>query len=265
MAKKRIWMWFLFFWVIQMGCTEFNPVTRKEEFIVYSTDKEVRLGSNIARAIEKQYQLVVDPLVLDRVDSIAQKIFSVTDRRDIQFFVNVIKAKEEEKKEGLDINAFALPGGYIFIFDGLIDFAKNDDEIACVIAHEVGHIVAKHGIKKLQAIMGYTFFSLVSLGAGEPTLAQGATEAFAYILMGYSRQDELLADRLGVRYAKAAGYKPQAMIDFLSRLQEKSKNEPLRPKSYLRSHPYTADRILAIKQELGLPLTFRDVINKANE
>jgi len=265
LKRDSLFVIFLFLAIGVSGCTEFNPVTKQQEFIMYSTEREMRIGQNIARAVEKEYDLVKDPIVLDRIDAIAQRIIDVSERKDIQYYVRVIKAKEEEKEQGADLNAFALPGGYVYLFDGLVDFAKSDNEIACVIAHEIGHIVAKHSIKKLQAIMGYAIFSLASVGIGEPGLARGANYAFANILMGYSREDELLADSLGARYAKKAGYASSAMIDFLARLQDKKKQERLRPKSYLRSHPYTSDRILAIKQELDLPLTFKDVINTANE
>ncbi|MDD5291586.1 MAG: Maf family nucleotide pyrophosphatase [Candidatus Omnitrophica bacterium] len=247
------------------GCTEFNPVTRKQEMILYSTEKEVTIGRNVARQVEEEYELVKNPLVIERLNNIADKISAVADRGDISYHVCAIQAKEEEKEDGSNVNAFALPGGYIYIYDGLIDFVDDDDQLACVIAHEVGHIVAKHSIKKLQASMGYTLLSLATISTGDSDLIAGTNYALTNVLLAYSREDELLADTLGARYAKKAGYNPRAMIDFLEKLREKKKEEPIRAKSLYRTHPYIADRIVAIKKELGEPLTFSDYVNISNE
>jgi predicted Zn-dependent protease len=247
------------------GCTEFNPVTQRQEMIFYSTEKEVNIGRNIARQVEEEYKLVKNPLVIDRINNIAEKITAVAERKDISYYVNAIQAKEEEKKDGADVNAFALPGGYIYVYDGLIDFVDNDDELACVIAHEVGHIVAKHSIKKLQASMGYTLLSLATLSTGNADFAVGTNYALANVLLAFSREDELLADELGARYAKSAGYNPRAMIDFLEKLRKKKKEEPIQAKSLYRTHPYISDRIVAIKKELGEPLTFSDYVNISND
>lgn len=265
LKKMGLLIFLLVLTMSNFGCSEFNPVTQKQEMIMYSTEREVKIGENMAQQVEKDYELVKDPSVIERINKIADKITSVSDRKDINYHVRVIKAKEEEKEEGADVNAFALPGGYVYVYDGLVDFTDNDEELACVIAHEVGHIVAKHSIKKLQAIMGYTLLNLAAMGVGDADFARGANYAFLNILLGYSREDELLADRLGVRYAKQAGYKPKAMIDFLGKLREKMRKEPIRRKSMYRTHPYTSDRIVAIKKELGEPLTLKDYVNVTND
>lgn len=266
--KHRIIKLTLLFFILNIficGCTEFNPVTRKQEMILYSTEREVNIGRNVSRQVEKDYELVKNPNVIERVNNIAEKIIAVCDRRDISYYTYVIQAKEEEKEDGADINAFALPGGYIYLYDGLVNFVDNDEQLACVIAHEVGHIVAKHSIKKLQAMMGYTLLNLAAIGMGDPDFTAGVNAAFLNILLAYSREDELLADKLGARYAKEAGYNPRAMIDFLEKLREKKKKDPLMAKSIYRTHPYFAERIVAIKQELGEPLSFADYINISND
>ncbi|MFC1709220.1 M48 family metallopeptidase [Candidatus Omnitrophota bacterium] len=247
------------------GCTEFNPVTQKQEMILYSTEREVNIGKNVSRQVEKEYELVKNPNVIERINRITEKIAAVSDRRDVNYYVSVIEAKEEEKEDGADINAFALPGGYIYLYDGLVEFAGNDDQLACVIAHEVGHIVAKHSIKKLQAAMGYTLLSIAVMSTGNADFARGVNYAFFNLLLAYSREDELLADKLGARYAKEAGYNPRAMMDFLEKLREKQKKDPLRARNVYRTHPYFSERITAIKKELGEPLTVRDYVNIVNE
>lgn len=243
------------FCIFLAGCsTEYNVVTGKEETFYYTTDKEVQMGEAIAREVEKEYKLVDDPLIQKRVEDIGQKIAVVCDRKEIDYHFKVLEDEE--------INAFALPGGFIYVNKGLIDKVANDDELASVLAHEVGHIVARHSIKKLQAIMSYSLLRI--LAASIPRTAQvgnAADIAFTEIILGYGRDDELLADQLGSRYAKLAGYDPHGMIAFLEKLQEINKRKPLKPKSYFKTHPYVPDRIRVVKQELGESIDFTDYIN----
>ena len=243
-------------WLIGLsGCvTEYNLVTKKEEWIWYSTDREVKMGESIARAVEKKFEFVDDPLIQKRVEDIGKKIVLVCDRQEIDYHFQVIEEEE--------VNAFALPGGFIYVNTGLIEKTANDDELACVLAHEVGHVVARHSVKRLQTMMGYNILRILIAQAPEGgKVVRGADMAFLEIISGYSREDELLADQLGARYAKRAGFNPEGMISFLEKLHDINRRKPMRPKSYIRTHPYVLDRIRVVKQELGKPLTFDDYIN----
>ena len=239
------------------GCsTEYNVATRQEETFYYSTDREVKIGESIARQVEKEYKFVQDPLVQKRVEDIGEKIVSVCDRKDIDYHFKVLEDDE--------VNAFSLPGGFVYVNKGLIDKLANDDELACVLGHEVGHIVARHSIKKLQAIMGYSVLRLLTAyipktETGE--VGNAADIAFTQIMVGYSREDELLADQLASRYAKLAGYDPHGMIMFLEKLEEINRRKPAREYSYFKTHPYVPDRIRTVKQELGEKIDFTDYIN----
>lgn len=237
------------------GCTtEYNLVTKEEEIYFYSTDKEVQMGSNIARQVAEQYKPVDDPLIQKRVEDIGKKIAAVCDRKDIDYHFFVLNEDE--------VNAVSLPGGYVYIFKGLIDKVDSDDELAGVIGHEVGHIVARHSIKKLQGQMGYSLLRVMIAQASKNNdVGNAADLAFADIMSGYSREDELLADELGTRYAKLAGYDPQGMIEFLSKLHEINRRKPAQPFVYFKSHPYVPDRIRVVRQELGGRMTFNDYIN----
>lgn len=237
------------------GCsTEYNIATKQEEVFYYSTDREVKIGESIARQVEKEYKFAEDPLVQKRVEDIGGKIVSVCDRKDIDYHFYVLEEEE--------VNAVSLPGGFVYVNKGLIDKVTNDDELACVLAHEVGHIVARHSIKKLQAIMGYSILRLLTAPLPQSGQVGNAADlAFAEIMTGYSREDELLADQLASRYAKLVGYDPHGMITFLKKLEEINRRKPARPYSYFKTHPYIPDRIRIVKQELGEKIEFKDYIN----
>lgn len=237
------------------GCvSEYNLATRQEEMIYYSTDKEVRMGEALDREVEKKYKSADDPLIQNRVEAIGRKIAAVCERKDIDYHFRVLKDDE--------INAFSLPGGFIYVNSGLVDKVSGDDELAGVLAHEIGHVVARHSIKKLQAVMGYSLLRiLLAQAPAGGDVGYGADAAFMQILLGYSREDELLADQLAARYANLAGFNPEGIISFLNRLQETERNKPLKPLSYGKTHPYIPDRIRVVKQELGERISFDDYIN----
>jgi len=237
------------------GCsTEYNLVTGQEEAFFYSTDREVRMGESIAKEAETKYKLAGDPLIQKRAEDIGQKIASVCDRKDIDYHFKVLDDDE--------VNAVSLPGGFVYVNKGLVDKVANDDELAGVLAHEVGHIVARHSIKKLQAMMTYSILRVLIATAPQASQVGNAADiAFVELLTGYARDDELLADQLGARYTKLAGYNPRGMITFLQKLQEVNRRKPLQPRNYFKTHPYVPDRIRVVKQELGEKMDFDDFIN----
>jgi len=244
---------------VMSGCsTEYNVVTGTEDSLHYSTEKEVQMGRAITKQVEKEYKLADDPLIQERVRVIGKKITDVCDRKDVDYTFKVLADKE--------VNAVSLPGGFVYINEGLIEKVDNDDELAGVIAHEVGHIVARHSIKKLQALQGYSVARiLLAVASKSSDMSMAADTAFIELLLGYSREDELLADQLGARYLKLAGYDPHAMIKFLEKLQEINKRRPSRQRSYFRTHPFVSDRIRIVKQELGEGMIFKDYINIGDE
>ncbi|MFH1458193.1 MAG: Maf and M48 domain-containing protein, partial [Candidatus Omnitrophota bacterium] len=237
------------------GCsTEYSVVTGEQETYYYSTEKEVQMGKAISKQVEKEYKLAQDPLLRERVENIGRKVASVSDRQDIDYHFEVLDDEE--------VNAVSLPGGYVYVNKGLVDVVDNDDQLAAVLAHEIAHIVARHSIKKLQAFQGYSLLRVLFVVTPETQAVGTASDiAFGQILLGYSREDELLADQLGARYLKLAGYNSRAMIDFLEKLERINKRKPLKPKSYFRTHPYVPDRIRVVKQEIGEEISFKDYIN----
>ena len=242
------------------SAAEYNLATKKEEHLLFGTAREVKIGRSLAGKVEEKYEICQDVEIQKRVEEIGQKLVSVCDRKDITYFFAVL--------EGERANAFALPGGYVYVNKGLIERIDSDDEIAGVLAHEIGHIVARHSIKRLQTTLGYSLISLLALAATKDVrFKRGADLAFGQIMLGYSREDEFLADRLAVKYMRKSGYNPEAVITLLEKLKQIEKDAPRRPLvvNYLRSHPYLPERIAAAKQIIYGKMDFNDYINRADD
>ena len=241
----------LFILIVCVGCMSgcsvfgtYNPATGRNEFIAISTPEEVNMGQQIHQSLEKQYQFSTDQAKLDRLENISQRIAQVSDRQDYQYEFYLIEKDE--------YNAFTIPGGFVYIYTGLFD-KLTDDQVASVIAHEIGHCAAKHTIKKFQAAMGYNLvgrlvLSQVDGGTSQQIASLSAGVLSNVIFSAYGRKDEYEADRLGVKYMHLAGYDMQGSVQALEFLLKESKGPdvPL----ILRSHPHLEDRIDAIKLEI---------------
>ncbi|MCF7874158.1 MAG: M48 family metalloprotease [Candidatus Omnitrophica bacterium] len=249
----------LTFILLFSGCmtTEYNVGTHSQDVYFFSTEKEVAMGKNVAQQVAKEFELSANPYDIERVQKIAEDITEVSDREELNYYFYVID--KEDKKEEM-INAFSLPGGYIYIFKDLLDIL-GEDELAFVLAHEMAHIVSRHHIKRLQAAMGYNLILIASTAApSDDNFSGGLSFALAQIMSAHSREDEFNADSLAIKYSKLSGYNPKAGLELLEKLYQKSK-EQIRPLSYFRTHPYPAQRIANIKRQLYISLDAEDYIN----
>jgi len=242
------------------GCirSEYNLATEQEETYFISTEREIAMGESIMRYVEKNFEINTDVNINERVSKIVDRLSAVCDRKELIYTAHVITKDDE-------VNAFALPGGPIYIFTGLINEAKSDDELAGVIAHEFAHITAKHAIKRLQAQYGYSLLMVLAATSGNARMAQGVSLAFASIISSYSRADELEADKLAVKYLKKADYDPKGMETFLEKLHALNAKRRSHPFSYWRTHPYTSQRIATVSQEITGEKSFRDYIRLTEE
>ncbi len=241
------------------GCmtTEYNVGTQSQDIYFFSTEKEVAMGKNVAKQVAKEFKVSANPYDIKRVQEIAKNITEVSDRQELNYYFYVID--KEDKQEEI-INAFSLPGGYIYIFKDLLDIL-GEDQLAFVLAHEMAHIVSRHHVKRLQAALGYNLLLVASTVApSDDNFSGGLSFALAQIMSAHSRGDEFNADNLAVKYAKKAGYNPKAGLEVLEKLYQKSKDQ-IRPLSYFRTHPYPAQRIANIKQRLHIALDAEDYIN----
>lgn len=254
MKKHNAPLFILMLIFFLQGCvTEYNLATKKEETLIYGTDKEVKIGETVAPKIEAQYKIVTDVDVNERVERILGRIVSVCDRKDLVYFIKVI--------DDDPVNAVSLPGGYVYIFRGILDKAgDNDDELAGVIAHEVAHITAKHGIKRMQNAYAAMLLQIASTQANG-RVASGVNLALTSLFMEYSQEDEFESDRLAVKYLKKAGYDPEAMVTFLKKIKIEKEKEPLRRYSYWQTHPNISQRISVANQAITGKLEFKDYLN----
>ena len=237
------------------GCASpyYNLATHREEWVLYTTDQEVSMGRKISKQVEKHFKVWDEPAAQNRVSVIGQKLAEVCDRKELLYYFKVLDLKE--------VNAFSLPGGYIYVNRGLLEKVKNDDELAGVIAHEIGHIAARHAMKRLQSSLGYGLLQALAVGTRtSPEAVRGAQIAFTQIFLAYARGDELLADRLAVQTMKRAGYDPYAMASFLEKLKGILREKPAAG-TYVRTHPYISDRIRVVHEEIEGKMRFQDYIN----
>ncbi len=224
-----------------------NPATGKKEFIFISSASEISMGKSVHEQLVQKYKLSTDKVKGERLKEIGARVSSVSDRKDYPYNFYLLQKDE--------INAFTTPGGNIYVFSGLFDKLKSDDEIASVLSHEIGHCAARHVVKKIQAELGYNiigtlvFASLKTSDARTQQIASAASSITNLVMLGYSREDEYAADKLGVKYMHLAGYDPQAMVKALQMLKENSKGAqgPL----ILRSHPYLDDRVVRVQSEIA--------------
>ena len=187
----------------------------------YSIEKEIALGKQMAQEVERQAKIVDDPIIAEYVNRIGQNLVRNSDAK-VPFTIKVIDSEE--------INAFALPGGFFFVNTGILLNADNEAEMAGVMAHEIGHVAARHGTR--QATRG----QIAQIGSIVPLIALGGMAGYgAYQAMGllvpmgflkFSRNFEAEADMLGLEYMYKAGYDPGAFVDFFEKVQSQEKRKP---------------------------------------
>jgi len=209
-----------------------------------SDDQEAQLGAQVKQELDKQgTKYIRDPEIVNYVKGVAEKIFvsADKDRPGVKWQVFVI----DDPKQ---VNAFATPGGYLYVYTGLLMAADNEAQLAGVWGHESGHVVARHSAQQMVNEMGMQTVIEVALGQNPNQLAQlASTLAAKGALLAYSREDETQADEYGARYSAQAGYDPHGIIQFFEKLKAMEGNQPAFAK-YLSDHPATADRITHLQQ-----------------
>ncbi|MEM7401436.1 MAG: M48 family metalloprotease [Pseudomonadota bacterium] len=227
------------------GCAT-NPVTGKQDFVLMSEAQEINLGKQAHQQIMKQYRPYNDPALQSYVEGLVDEIGKKSHRPNLVYHVTVLDSPQ--------INAFALPGGYLYITRGIMAYMNSEAELAGVLGHELGHITARHGVRQQSA---GTIAGILGAGVGILTgssqAAQAANVGSTALIRGYGRSHELEADRLGAEYLANVGYDPQEMLKVVEILKDQedfdkqlAKEEGREPRAYhgtFSTHPANDKRL----------------------
>ncbi len=213
----------------------------------YSWEKEQALGRELAQEVEANCKLLDDQVVTEYVNRLGQRLVSHSDAK-VPFTIKVLDSE--------DVNAFALPGGYFYVNTGLILAAQTEAELAGVMAHEIAHVAARHGTRGATRSQIWNLASMSLVFVGGPigmALHEASSIAMPMTFMKFSRGFEREADLLGIEYEYAAGYDPEAFIDFFERIAVQRKKPNFIARAFA-SHPMNDDRIRRAQKEIATML-----------
>ena len=224
----------------------------KKSLIFVSTGQETSLGTQFDKQIRSENRILADSAWQAYFNEIGESIVKVCDRKDIEYHFTVIESDV--------VNAFATPGGYVYIYTGLLSHIDNEAQLAAVTAHEISHVVARHSVKRLQSALGISVIEQIAFGSESSVSKDAINLGVGIALQGYSRSNELEADRFGVIYMSQAGYNPQGareLFEVLLSLQPDKQNffEKLSA-----THPDTQERIKQVDQMLASQ--YQGIINR---
>lgn len=226
----------------------------KGSWNLWSPERELELGQQLATEAERTTTLLRDPIVYEYITELTERIVRNSDSR-FPVQVRVVDSGE--------LNAFALPGGYFFIHTGLILEAETEAELTSVIAHEIAHVAARHSTKQMTKARIWNWASIPLFLFGGPVayaVQQGATLAVPLTFLKFSRNAEREADFLGLQYHYESGYDPSAFVDFFERLKRKEKVQDKAGgiAKVFSTHPMTKDRIVAAERTIEQYLPARE-------
>lgn len=244
-----------------------NPVTGNPNFVTMSEAQEISIGRSEDQKIREQYGPYDDPALQRYVNEIGQRLAKASHRAGLQYQFLVVDSPQ--------VNAFALPGGYIYISRGILAYLNSEAELAAVLGHEIGHVTARHSVQQLSAATAANVGASV-LQIFVPQMRNSGGDALintlgGALLSGYGREHELEADRLGAEYLARTGYDPQAMIKVVGVLKnqelfdaEMAKAEGREARAYhglFASHPDNDTRLQEVVREAA---KFKSTENRVN-
>src|SRR6266851_2716090 len=214
---------------------------------LYSLEREISLGKQLAQEVERSSKLIDDPVVTEYVNRVGQNLVRNSDAR-VPFTIKVIDSDE--------VNAFALPGGFFYVNSGLILRAQEESELAGVMAHEISHVTARHGTKnatkgEMMQLATIPLMLLGPVGWAGYGLYEGLNIAIPLTYLKFSRDSEREADFLGLQYMYKAGYDPNAFVTFFERIQADDKRRPGTIPRVFSTHPPTPERIENAQKEIA--------------
>ncbi len=211
---------------------------------IYSLEKEIALGKDLAQEVERQAKLIDDPVISEYVNRVGQNLVRNSDAK-VPFTIKVIDSEE--------VNAFALPGGFFFVNSGLILKAESESELAGVMAHEIAHVAARHGTRQATrgTIANFATIPLIFMGGWTGYGVRQAASVLVPIgFLKFSRAFESEADLLGLEYMYKTGYDPTSFVDFFEKIQTLEKRKPGTMSKVFSTHPLTDDRIKTAQKNI---------------
>lgn len=239
-----------------LSCATTGP-GGKQSLIFIPEGQEIAVGQGMAEQVEQTEKILDDIVWQNYINEVGQKIVNVCDRQKLNYQFKVIESDQ--------INAFAAPGGFVYFYTGLLKKMDNEAELAAVMAHEISHVVGRHGIKRMQALMGVQVaYELVFGSEGSSSEALDAAIGIGMNLTfaGYSRDNEREADAYGVHYMVLAGYDPHGAVTMFQKLAEMGGSGQNVFEQLVSTHPDSQERITnaqnAIFQLQPLPSNLTD-------
>jgi len=239
------------------------PVTGRSQFIIISEAEEIQMGNVAFRDVLRKETISNNPEYNAAVRRVGSRIAEISDTPNYNWEYKVID-------EGETINAFALPGGKVAVYTGILHVAKNDAGLATIIGHEVAHAVARHGAERasagILAELGAAGLS-TAIGGMDPTVAGAIMQAYGLgVTVGgilpFSRTQESEADRIGLIYMAKAGYDPREALEFWKRMAQATRGEP-KPPVFLSTHPDYGTRVTNIQEWLPEATYYYELSDKA--
>lgn len=226
-----------------------NPVSGKKEAALLSEERELEIGRKLDPEIRKQYGVYDNPELQAYVQQVGERLALLSHRPQLYYRFTVLDSPE--------VNAFALPGGYIYITRGLLAYLNSEAELSAVLGHELGHVTARHAVRQYTtataANIGFTIGAIFVPELANQSVASLVSVLNTALVRGYGRNHELEADRLGAQYVALGGYDPRAMIDVLEVLKnqeefevERARLEGREPQIYhgvFATHPSSDQRL----------------------
>jgi predicted Zn-dependent protease len=246
--------------VLLVGCTHKAPVTKRSQMILMSQSQELALGEKSYKDTLKKSKVINGTKDANRVKEIGYRIAQVVNRTDYKWEFNLVDNKAK--------NAFCLPGGKVVVYTGILDAAKNDDQLATVMSHEIAHALARHGAERVSSGMvsnGIQMLGNIVLGSQAPHLAQSFNIAYGLgtqygVLLPYGRMQESEADEIGIHLMHKAGYNVHEALNFWKNMSagKKDGNE------FFSTHPNSSTRIANITKVINKLNTTKSIIQKPN-
>ena len=212
-----------------------------------SQQQEVQMGQQYATEINAQLPIVQDPELNRYINVLGDSIARLTSRADLDWHFFIVDSKE--------VNAFAVPGGFVYVNRGLIERTDQMDEVAGVLGHEIGHVVRRHTVKQMEkaqgANIGVTLACVLTSVCNSQVAGAAINIAGGAVFARFSRQDEAEADQEGFNNVVRANISPVGMVTMFQKLIAERKSRPGGVEAWFRTHPLEEDRVAAIQARIN--------------